>query len=143
MNKSFEKLFQLTCTILSLAALAAINYSIIHNTFIFVIILVLLAHELGHYFAAKNAGTEPSLPIFIPLPFLLIAATKIKNSDKNKIKQISLAGPVAGALATLMLMIFTKIFNVAILPIKYLIMLFFKEIFFNFFGSDGKKYRNA
>jgi hypothetical protein len=39
---------------MSLSALAAVNYSIIHSSFVFIAILVLFAHELGHYFMAKK-----------------------------------------------------------------------------------------
>jgi len=138
-----KKLVQLAFTITSAIAVAAINYTILHNTFIFIILLVLLAHEMGHYFVAKKHKAEPSLPIFLPLPFLIIAATKIKPPNKISIKHISLAGPLTGALTALLLLAFSILYKTIFLPTKYILILFIQEIIFNYFGSDGKKYRNA
>lgn len=138
-----QKLTQLTCTILSLIAVAAINYTIIHNSFIFIILLVLFAHEMGHYFAAKTTKAEPSLPIFIPLPFIFLAATRIKNVNKTNAKQIAIAGPITGALTALLFLLFATVYKTVLLPVKYLLILLIQEIVTNYFGSDGKKYRKA
>lgn len=144
MRSKHKKTFtQLTCTILSLIAVAAINYTIIHNSFIFIILLVLLAHEMGHYLAAKKTQAEPSLPIFIPLPFIFLAATRIKNVTPKNAKQIAIAGPIAGALTALLFLLFATIYKTVLLPVKYLLILLIQEIVTNYFGSDGKKYRNA
>ncbi len=32
------------------------------------LLLILVCHELGHYFAARAHGVDASLPYFIPLP---------------------------------------------------------------------------
>ena len=58
------------------AAFAAINYTIIHNPLIFAITFVLIAHELGHYFAAHANGAQADIPYIIPLPFIGIGVTR-------------------------------------------------------------------
>lgn len=128
-------------TVASLSALAAINYSIIHSSFVFIAILVLFAHELGHYFIAKKEGASPSLPIFIPLPFIAIGLTRIKGlSNKSKMK-VSLSGPLFGILTTAVILLLNIILSFT--SNVLLVSLIIGEILFNYIGSDGKKYRQA
>lgn len=126
---------------MSLAAVAAINYTIIHNSFVFVALFVLLAHELGHFFVAKKHGGNPSLPIFIPIPFLLIALVKVQEMSDEGILKTSFYGPFTGFLTTLLIILFNIIFK--LLPVIPLIILALSEIVLNYFGSDGTKYRAA
>lgn len=141
MKNKLKKIPSLFWTLGSLGALAAINYSIIHNSFVFLAILVLLTHELAHYFTAKKYGAQPILPIFIPLPFIAIAFTKIKGlSNRSKMK-VALSGPVVGFTTALLLILSNIIFNfTSYLP---LITLAIGEVLFNIIGTDGSKYRSA
>lgn len=140
-NKFFKKIPKLFWTVSSLAALAAINYTLIPTPFIFIALVVLLVHELAHYFMAKKLGAEVTLPIFIPLPFIAIAFTKAKGlSNKSKMK-VALIGPLTGFIASVLLILLNFILKI-ISPIA-LIILALTEILFNFIGNDGKKYRSA
>jgi hypothetical protein len=141
MKKIFKRIPQAAYSIMSLAAVAAINYSIIHNTFVFICVIVLLAHELGHYFAAKINKGIPKLPIFLPLPFIAIALTKITELDPKGIQQTAFYGPFAGFLAAVTFLLFNLILNFT--SSISLIMLAISEIVFNYIGSDGAKYRRA
>lgn len=128
-------------TIASLAALAAVNYAIIHNSFVFIAVIVLLAHELGHYFAARIKNVEVNLPIFIPLPFLGIGLTKVGFESFTDQKYISISGPIYGFITALLILLFNILYNfTSNLPIIFLAL---TELIFNFIGSDGKKYREA
>jgi len=142
MNKRFfKKVPQVIYTIGSLAALAAINYSIIQSPMVFIFILVLLAHELGHYFVARKNKAQAYLPYFLPLPFIAIGITKVKGLTLRGKKQVALAGPFVGSLTALLLIILNSIFTfTSYVP---LLILFFGEIIFNYFGSDGKQYRKV
>jgi Zn-dependent protease len=62
-------------------------------------VVMILLHELGHYFEAKRQGLEVSLPRFIPF---LGAYVLIKNSPLNPLQnaKLALAGPAAGGLAS-------------------------------------------
>jgi hypothetical protein len=137
-----KKVPQLALTIGSIMGLAAINYSILHTPFVFIVVLVMLAHELGHYFAAKFADADPDLPYFIPFPFFTVGITRIRKMkfiSYNSRKKILALGPITGALTALLLLLLSINFSSQyVLPLFFLIL---GEIIFNFIGSDGKKYR--
>lgn len=137
------KLLELSITIFSLAAVAAINYSIVHSVVVFIALAVLFAHELGHYFMARRCGAQAKLPFFLPLPLLLIAATKVSPTDRSSTRKIAFAGPLVGVLASLLLLVLCIAFNASLHVIASVIILLTTEIVFNFLGSDGKRFRNA
>jgi membrane-associated protease RseP (regulator of RpoE activity) len=72
--------------------------------FTFTLIVILGAHELGHYFACKYYGIKATLPFFIPAPpiFTLFgtfgAVIKIKEpiTTRRALFDIGIAGPLAG-----------------------------------------------
>jgi len=128
-------------TLASLIALAAVNYAIIHNSFVFIAIIVLLAHELGHYLTAKMKNVEANLPIFIPIPFIAVGITKVGKHDPDQAAAISMAGPLYGFLTTILIILLNLIYQfTSNIP---LIFLAITEIVFNYFGLDGKKYKTA
>jgi len=72
------------------------------------LMLILLCHELGHYFVARAHGVPASLPHFIPLPPLLgfgtmgaIIGMRQVTSDRRKLIDIGAAGPLAGLLVAI------------------------------------------
>lgn len=72
---------------------------------------ILLAHEFGHYLAARYHKTAVTLPYFIPLPFsplgTLGAAIRLKEPPKNKrvLLDIGIAGPLAGLIVAIPILI--------------------------------------
>jgi membrane-associated protease RseP (regulator of RpoE activity) len=65
------------------------------------LLLILGAHELGHYFTAKAHGIRVTPPFFIPVPFALGtfgAFIKIKSLTPNRraLFDVAVAGPLAG-----------------------------------------------
>ncbi len=61
-------------------------------------VLLILAHEMGHYVEARRLGLDPQLPVFIPF---LGAYVALRNTpfDPWRNARVSLAGPVAGGAA--------------------------------------------
>jgi membrane-associated protease RseP (regulator of RpoE activity) len=85
---------------------AAGNFEPLSNGLIFsVTLLVILgAHELGHYFACRHYGIRATLPFFIPAPPAITlfgtfgAVIKIKEPIRSRraLFDIGIAGPLAG-----------------------------------------------
>jgi membrane-associated protease RseP (regulator of RpoE activity) len=80
------------------------------TTYAVLILLMLSAHEFGHYFAARYHGVEATLPFFIPFPpFLLInqfgtmgAVIRLRSAipSRKVLFDIGAAGPIAGFVVT-------------------------------------------
>lgn len=90
------------------------------------LLLFLAAHEFGHYFAAKYHKIETTLPYFIPIPPFLFnpfgtmgAVIKIKSPipTKKALFDIGVAGPLAGFVVTIVILIYGL---VNLPPITYL-----------------------
>lgn len=68
---------------------------------------ILLAHEFGHFFAAKLHNTPVTLPYFIPFPASPLgtmgAFINLKGTPKNKrhLLDIGIAGPIAGLIVAI------------------------------------------
>jgi Zn-dependent protease len=63
------------------------------------IVLLILAHELGHYLEAKREGLDPQLPVFIPFIGAYVALRNMRF-DPWLNARVSLAGPIAGGLTS-------------------------------------------
>ena len=77
------------------------------------LLLILLAHELGHYFAARLHHVPASLPYFLPLPLLspfgtlgavIVMPRRIRSA--RALLDIGAAGPLAGMVMALPFMIY-------------------------------------
>ncbi len=82
-------------------------------------------HEFGHYFAALHHRVKTTLPYFIPIPIgigTLGAVIRIKDRVKDSVKlfDIGVAGPLAGFVVSLFLLVY----GFATLPDPSFIMLF-------------------
>src|SRR5712692_7364060 len=83
--------------------LAHPRYLLAGVPFAFTLLGILLAHELGHYFACRYYGISASYPYFIPAPTLigtLGAFIRIRSPIYNSkaLFDVGLAGPVIGFL---------------------------------------------
>jgi membrane-associated protease RseP (regulator of RpoE activity) len=71
--------------------------------FSFTLLVILGAHELGHYFACRYYGIDATLPYFLPAPPPILIGTfgafiKIKSPFPNRraLFDVGVAGPIAG-----------------------------------------------
>jgi membrane-associated protease RseP (regulator of RpoE activity) len=85
-------------------SVSEINFNLLDGVPLAASLLVILAaHEFGHYLAARRSGTPTSLPYFIPLPIpggfgTLGAFINMTAPPRNRrrLLAISVAGPLAG-----------------------------------------------
>jgi len=76
------------------------------------VIAILLSHELGHYVMARRYQLDVSLPYFIPVPIPSFIGTmgafiRLRTivSDRRQLLDIGVAGPIAGFLVALPLLV--------------------------------------
>lgn len=71
------------------------------------LLIILTAHEFGHYFACRIYNVDATLPFYLPMPFpptgTLGAVIRIKEPfpSKQALFDIGVAGPIAGFVALL------------------------------------------
>jgi membrane-associated protease RseP (regulator of RpoE activity) len=76
------------------------------------LLAILLAHEFGHYLAARYHKTHVTLPYFIPFPLSPLgtmgAFIQLKDRPRNKriLHDIGVAGPLAGLVVAVPLLIY-------------------------------------
>lgn len=76
----------------------------------FTLIFILGIHELGHYIVARYYKIRSTLPYFIPVPFFLgtfgaFIQMRSPVPHRKALFDVSIAGPIAGFVATLPLLI--------------------------------------
>jgi len=127
--------------IATIIAAAQINYTIIHSTFVYVALFVMLIHDLCHYYTAKINKIKAKLPFFIPLPFFVVGVTRVAKMSDRLTKKVSFSGPLYGVITSILLLLLNTIFKFS--PYLPIIAILIGEIVFNYIGTDGAKYRKA
>jgi len=78
------------------------------------LLAILGIHELGHYFTSRRHGVAASLPFFIPLPpnpilplgtMGAVISMREPIPDRRKLLDIGVAGPIAGFLVSIPILI--------------------------------------
>lgn len=76
------------------------------------LLTILVCHEFGHYIAARLHGVPASLPYFVPLPILSplgtmgAVITQEATTDRKKLIDIGAAGPLAGLVVALPILVY-------------------------------------
>lgn len=70
------------------------------------LLLILLFHEFGHYFAARSFGVDATLPFFIPFPSLIgtmgaVIKTKTPVPHRRALLYIGAMGPLPGFIVSI------------------------------------------
>lgn len=142
MGKLRSPIMQIGWFMGTIAFAAAIMIAFYPPWLIVMLLAVLIAHEMGHYSAAKVMGIKSALPFFIPLGPLVMGATWIPTKMEEQIRVISMAGPFAGFLVAVAMSIALALVgsNVGVI---FAAGLATREIFSATIGSDGRKFRKA
>lgn len=78
--------------------------------FAFSLIVILFAHEMGHYLYCRYYGVSATLPFFIPFPTLfgtMGAFIRIRSPirSRNALFDIGVAGPIAGFVVAIVVLV--------------------------------------
>jgi membrane-associated protease RseP (regulator of RpoE activity) len=72
------------------------------------LVLIMLTHEMGHFFLARRHGVDATWPFFIPAPLLSLIGTlgaviRLRSLPRTRraLLDIGAAGPIAGFVATI------------------------------------------
>ncbi len=84
--------------------------------FSFSVLLILGAHEMGHYLLARHHDVETSLPWFIPVPMgfgTMGAVIRLRGKipSRNALVDIGAAGPLAGLLIAIPLVVVGTLYS--------------------------------
>lgn len=78
------------------------------------LMLILLAHEMGHYLYCVRYGVDATLPYFLPFPFLspfgtLGAFIRVRSPIRSRaaLFDIGIAGPIAGFVVACIVLLFS------------------------------------
>lgn len=136
----FKSRSSLFITLATAMAAAQINY-VLCGPIAYAIVLILLSHEFAHYVYGKSYGGQSYYPFIIPLPFIFIGLTIVRNLDEQSKAYTALSGMFYGALASLLILLNNII--IPIFPFYIFLFIIFWEFFYNYFiGTDGKTYKN-
>ena len=85
------------------------------------LLLILLAHELGHYFLCRHYGVRATLPFFIPAPTLigtLGAVIRVKAPIRSRVAlfDIGIAGPIVGFIVAVVTLAFAMSLSKPLTP---------------------------
>ena len=100
-------LFALTCVTTTAAGMGPTGVLRDGLAFSVPLMAILLAHEFGHYIAARIHGVPASLPLFIPMPKSLIGTMgavilmRERIASRNALLDIGASGPLAGMVVAL------------------------------------------
>jgi len=97
-------------------ALASPKNLLLGIPFAVTLILILLAHEMGHYLLCRRNGVQATLPFFIPAPTLigtLGAVIRIKSPIRSRtaLFDIGIAGPIAGFIVAIVTLLFALVLS--------------------------------
>ena len=92
-------------------ALAQPGRLLLRVPFASALMLILLAHEMGHYLCSRYYGVYATLPFFIPAPTLigtLGAFIRIRSPIRSRaaLFDIGIAGPIAGFIVAVTVLLF-------------------------------------
>jgi len=94
-----------------------VGYFLSGLPFSLTLMLILLAHELAHYFVSRRYGSPVSLPYFIPMPMSILGTMgavifqRERVRDRKALFDIGIAGPLAGFLVAVPLLFLGLLFT--------------------------------
>jgi len=129
---------QSVITIATAAVSAAVLYTVFPPGIVLSLMFVVILHEFGHFFAAKN-NTRAATPVLIPIPPFLIGVTAIiPVEDPYVMMHIYRNGPIYGIFASALIFSFGLMHSITLITICGLTLGLW-EIYAITYGSDARK----
>src|SRR5580658_8356772 len=113
-DDSLSSIFPVTWALQSGNILLGIPFS-------FTLMLILMAHEMGHYLCCRYYGVNATLPFFVPFPSLfgtMGAFIRIRSPIRSRaaLFDIGVAGPIAGFSTALVVLLLALPLSKTVLP---------------------------
>lgn len=96
----------------------------------------IVAHEYGHYNAAKHFGTEPTRPKIFGVAPVYIGFVKAKKTTKENSKIIHIYGPITALTACFFMFVFSLYIGSQYLTLLILTLML-NETYNLLFGTDS------
>jgi len=88
--------------------LSLVLYAVVYGwNLAFIIVPLILVHELGHWIWMKAYGLDPKAPMFVPFLGAFVAMTKMPASEATH-AWVAFAGPFVGGVSSLVLYLFAE-----------------------------------
>ena len=101
-------------------------------------LMVLSAHEAGHFYAARSENLEPDLPMILGLGPISLGYVKTKKGTQKQRSRIAAHGPLGGLSAAFVTLLFASLIGSTILATAATSCVLW-ELYNLLLGPDSKK----
>jgi len=139
-RKIFSKHKRKFVAVGSAAGTAAVMYAVWSTVVVFLMLAVVILHEMGHFYSAQFSGVETGYVVFIPFILGILGITQIHDIPDELQRRIAIAGPVAGVIASAIIFAIVWLLQFVSLILPALLLMLFEALNL-VIGADAKRFR--